>query len=108
MAQVPDLSPEWPPTADQLATLLMVAHWETSDLAWDVPRGKASKERLARAADAFEALAKLMRNHEPVERKEAAVPDQPEQDERETPGQQWVADVAAAARREELPPTREE
>ena len=92
MVQIPELTPDWPPTATQLALLVTNAHWALEEIAYKLPRGEVSPERLAEVADGLEALAALLRNHKVVrvslEEREQIVPEQ------ETPGQEWVADRA--------------
>lgn len=65
MANAPELSPDWPPTPGQLAMLATTAHWQLEELAWDLPRGEVTRERLDTTAAAMEALAALLRRHQP-------------------------------------------
>lgn len=65
MAQTPALPAEWPPTPGQLAMLATTAHWQLEALAWDLPRGEVTRERLDTTAAAMEALAALLRRHQP-------------------------------------------
>lgn len=64
-AQVPSLSPEWPPSAGQLAMLATAAHWQLEELAFNLTRGNVTRTDLDSAAHGLEALAALLRRHEP-------------------------------------------
>lgn len=63
--RVPDLPAGWPPTAAQLAVLTTDVHWLLTDIAYELPRGQADRERLDHTATALERLAALLRQHEP-------------------------------------------
>ncbi len=65
MTNAPSLSPGWPPTPAQLALLVTTTHWNLADLAYDLPRGAATRDRLDTTAAALEALATLLRRHQP-------------------------------------------
>lgn len=64
-ALVPNLSPEWPPTAAQLAGLVSAAHWRLEEVAYKLPRGDVPRDELDATATALEALATLLRRHQP-------------------------------------------
>jgi hypothetical protein len=61
--QVPPLPSEWPPTSVELAGVVTTVHWELADLAFDLPRGQASRDRLVKTATVLEQLARLLVQH---------------------------------------------
>ncbi len=98
---VPDLSPRYPPDQFQLAALMYRTHWVIEQGAYDLSRGAATREQLDQIARAMEGLALLLREHD-VGSMGSGMPVSGEESER----QKRVADVAEAARREELPPKK--
>lgn len=62
---VPPLSPQWPPTADQLAEITNNVHWELQAVAYDLgTRPHVTRDgRLERVAADLDALAHLLRQH---------------------------------------------
>jgi hypothetical protein len=63
---VPPLSPEWPPSTDQLAEIAKAAHWQLDQLAYDLANRPhlTMDGRLSKIADDLNALAKLLRHHD--------------------------------------------
>jgi len=62
--EVPSLPAAWPPDVFQLAHMVSGLHWVLEQLAYDLPRGTATREQLDAVARALEGLAPLLRRHE--------------------------------------------
>ncbi len=63
MPEVPPRPAQWPPDEFQLSTLVYGMHWDLEELAFDLPRGAADRERLDATARRLETLAHLLRTH---------------------------------------------
>lgn len=62
---VPEWSPEWPPSTDQLARITNSTHWQLEELGYDLRRRPhlTRDGRLVRIAADLDALAHLLRQH---------------------------------------------
>lgn len=75
--QVPPLPAEWPPDAFQLADVLTRIHWVLEQLAYDLPRGTATRGQMDEVAKALDGVARLLRDHPAEERHPVVPPEEP-------------------------------